>query len=71
MEVFLGKSSINGPFSVAMLNNQRVQYSTILLADSSLNMIEDTVGLRASSHYLQPGRAAQEPSNVHMDPFLG
>jgi len=24
MEVFMGKSSINGPFSMAMLNNQRV-----------------------------------------------
>jgi hypothetical protein len=24
MEVLMGKSSINGPFSMAMLNNQRV-----------------------------------------------
>jgi hypothetical protein len=24
MEVLVGKSSINGPFSMAMLNNQRV-----------------------------------------------
>ena len=24
MEVFIGKSSINGPFSMAMLNNQRI-----------------------------------------------
>jgi len=24
MEVLIGKSSINGPFSMAMLNNQRV-----------------------------------------------
>jgi hypothetical protein len=26
MEVLMGKSSINGPFSIAMLNNQRVNY---------------------------------------------
>jgi hypothetical protein len=26
MEVLMGKSSINGPFSMAMLNNQRVYY---------------------------------------------
>ena len=26
MEVFMGKSSINGSFSMAMLNNQRVIY---------------------------------------------
>jgi hypothetical protein len=28
MEVLMGKSSINGPFSMAMLNNQRVKDET-------------------------------------------
>jgi len=30
MEVLMGKSSINGPFSMAMLNYQRVPEETIL-----------------------------------------
>ena len=29
MEVLVGKLSINGPFSMAMLNNKRVPYFTI------------------------------------------
>jgi hypothetical protein len=38
MEVLMGKSSINGPFSMAMSNNQRVYYEpldfgTALLSD--------------------------------------
>ena len=28
MEVLMGKSSINGPFSMAMLNNQMVVFSS-------------------------------------------
>jgi len=28
MDVLMGKSSINGPFSMAMLNNQRVKKKT-------------------------------------------
>jgi hypothetical protein len=31
MEVLMGKSSINGPFSMAMLNNQRVQYHSKII----------------------------------------
>ena len=30
MVVFMGKSSINGPFSMAMLNNQRVHAVLVL-----------------------------------------
>jgi hypothetical protein len=30
MEVLMGKSSINGPFSMAMLNNQRVYIAKII-----------------------------------------
>ena len=29
MEVLMRKSSINGPFSMAMLNNQRVNYDKL------------------------------------------
>jgi hypothetical protein len=32
MEVLMGQSSINGPFSMAMLNNQRVNVICFLLA---------------------------------------
>ena len=30
MEVLVGKSSINGPFSIAMLNNQRVIWKPLV-----------------------------------------
>jgi hypothetical protein len=30
MEVLMGKSSINGPFSMAMLNNQRVNLGDVI-----------------------------------------
>jgi len=36
MEVLMGKSSINGPFSMAMLNNQRVIYQCVIILHPSL-----------------------------------
>jgi len=35
MELSMGKSSINGPFSMAMLNNQRVQTPMAVLSQIS------------------------------------
>ena len=50
MEVLMGKSSINGPFSMAMLNNHRVkQYQTIsnISLDLSGPVLDLFVSLRS------------------------
>jgi len=41
MEVLVGKSSVNGPFSIAMLNNQRVSHPDLwkLLFEHGENMV--------------------------------
>jgi hypothetical protein len=40
MEVFMVKSSINGPFSMAMLNNQRVNLNDLLIPRKHFSLID-------------------------------
>jgi len=49
MELFMGKSSINGPFSMAMLNNQRVNLPRCVIWEPCPNCHPWTVFGIASS----------------------
>jgi hypothetical protein len=40
MEVLMGKSSVNGPFSIAMLNNQRVYIYTMISQFKELDHLD-------------------------------
>jgi hypothetical protein len=49
MEVLMGKSSINGPFSMAMLNNQRVHLWDGSQTNENIDMVRMDHGEYISS----------------------
>jgi len=68
----MGKSTINGPFSMAMLNNQRVTVNIFITSDQRTNMSnrhflrENAPPKTEKIHHRNPPRDRQSPPSRNL-----